>query len=258
MIKFSNVSLTYPNLVQGLKEVSLHIEKQEFVFLVGPTGGGKSSLLKLIYRDAVPTVGKVFVFNRDVAAMRQREVPFYRRKIGVIFQDFLLLPHKNAFQNVAYALEIRGASTKQINTLVPDVLDLVGLSKRMKSFPRELSGGEQQRLCIARALVYKPELLIADEPTGNLDPDTTNEIMDLIQRVNLRGTTVLIATHDASVVNAYRKRTLVVSHGRLIADRGEGGYGPGIPEASLTIPQTRPMTPTLEIAATTPPEFASA
>jgi cell division transport system ATP-binding protein len=232
-------------MVQGLKEVSLHIEKQEFVFLVGPTGGGKSSLLKLIYRDAVPTSGKVFVFNRDVAGMRQREVPFYRRKIGVIFQDFLLLPHKNAFQNVAYALEIRGASTKQINTMVPDVLDLVGLSKRMKSFPRELSGGEQQRLCIARALVYKPDLLLADEPTGNLDPETTNEIMELINRVNQRGTTVVIATHDANVVNHYRKRTLVVSHGRLIADREEGGYGPGIPEVTLTVPAVRPH---LEVA----------
>jgi cell division transport system ATP-binding protein len=249
MIKFSNVSLTYPSLVQGLKEVSLQIEKQEFVFLVGPTGGGKSSLLKLIYRDAVPTTGRVFVFNRDVAAMRMREVPFYRRKIGVIFQDFLLLPHKNAFQNVAYALEIRGKSPKQISSEVQDTLELVGLSKRLKSFPSELSGGEQQRLCIARALVYKPELLLADEPTGNLDPDTTVEIMELINRVNQRGTTVVIATHDASVVNRYRKRTLVVSHGRLIADREEGGYGPDIPENTLTVPRVRPGTnPHLEIA----------
>jgi len=249
MIKFSNVSLTYPSLVQGLKEVNLLIEKQEFVFLVGPTGGGKSSLLKLIYRDAVPTTGRVFVFNRDLSTMRQREVPYYRRKIGVIFQDFLLLPHKNAFQNVAYALEIRGAPVKQINTMVPDVLDLVGLSKRMKSFPRELSGGEQQRLCIARALVYKPELLLADEPTGNLDPDTTAEIMELIQRVNQRGTTVVIATHDVNVVNSYRKRTIVVSHGRLIADRADGGYEPGPLEngAEPTVSRAK-VPPQLEVA----------
>jgi cell division transport system ATP-binding protein len=240
MIKFSNVSLTYPNQVQGLKEVSLHIEKQEFVFLVGPTGGGKSSLLKLIYRDAVPTRGKVFVFNRDISAMRTREIPFHRRKIGVIFQDFLLLPHKNAFQNVAYALEIRGASTRQINQLVPDTLELVGLGKRMKSLPREMSGGEQQRLCIARALVYKPDLLLADEPTGNLDPETTTEIMELILRVNQRGTTVVVATHDATVVDRYRRRTLVVSHGRLIADRGEGGYE--------TEPTPLPPLPKLEAA----------
>lgn len=224
MIKFANVSLVYPNQTVGLREVGFQIEKQEFVFLVGPTGGGKSSILKLIYRDQVPSSGRVFVFNKDITAMRVREIPFHRRRIGMIFQDFLLLPHKTAFQNVAYALEIRGRPTREINTLVPDVLELVGLSRRMKSFPRELSGGEQQRLCIARALVYKPDLLLADEPTGNLDPDTTSEIMELIERVNQRGTTVVVATHDADVVNHYRKRVLAVTQGRLTADRSEGGY----------------------------------
>jgi cell division transport system ATP-binding protein len=224
MIKFVNVGLTYPNMVTSLRDISLLIEKQEFVFIVGPTGGGKSSLLKLIYRDAVATTGKVFVFNRDIKTMPMREIPYHRRRIGVIFQDFLLLPHKNAFSNVSYALEIRGASAKQINSLVPEALEWVGLGKRMKSLPQELSGGEQQRLCIARALVNKPDLLIADEPTGNLDPDTSREIMDLLARINSRGTTVVLATHDENIVNLYRRRTLVISQGKLVADRQEGGY----------------------------------
>lgn len=209
----------------SLRDVSLHIGKQDFVFIVGPTGGGKSSLLRLVYRDAVPTSGKAFIFSRDIANMRLREIPFHRRRIGVIFQDFLLLPQKNAYDNVAYALQIRGATARQIQSLVPEALDWVGLSKKLRSCPDELSGGEKQRLCIARALVNKPDLLLADEPTGNLDPDTSREIMDLIARVNLRGTTVLVATHDEKIVNTYLKRTVVITQGRIIADRPEGGYG---------------------------------
>lgn len=224
MIKFISVSLTYPNLINSLRNVDLHVAKQEFVFVVGPTGGGKSSLLRLIYRDAVATSGKVVVFNKDVSKLRIREIPFHRRRIGVIFQDFLLLPHKSAFDNVAYALQIRGASGRQINQLVPEVLEWVGLSKRMKSNPQQLSGGEQQRVCIARALVNKPDILLADEPTGNLDPDTSREIMDLLVKVNSRGTTVLVATHDENVVNQYRKRTIVISQGRITSDRPQGGY----------------------------------
>jgi cell division transport system ATP-binding protein len=224
MIKLVNVSLTYPNMVSSLREVNLNIEKQEFVFVVGPTGGGKSSLLKLIYRDAVATNGKALVFNKDMAKMRLREIPYHRRRIGVIFQDFLLLPNKNAFDNVAYALQIRGASHSQIRTLVPEVMDWVGLTKKVKCRPHELSGGEQQRVCIARALVNKPDILLADEPTGNLDPDTSRDIMDLLTRVNQRGTTVLAATHDENQVNDFRKRTIVISQGRLVADRQDGGY----------------------------------
>ena len=224
MIKLVNVGLTYPNLVNSLRNVSLHIAKQEFVFIVGPTGGGKSTLMKLIYRDAIPTSGKVFVFNRDVSKLRMREIPFHRRRIGVIFQDFLLLPHKTAFDNVAYALQIRGASGRQINQLVPEVLEWVGLSKRMRSLPHQLSGGEQQRVCIARALVNKPDILLADEPTGNIDPDTSKEIVDLIVRISARGTTVVVATHDERIVNSYRKRTVVISQGGIAADRQDGGY----------------------------------
>lgn len=224
MIKLVNVGLTYPNLVNSLRNVSLHIAKQEFVFIVGPTGGGKSTLMKLVYRDAIPTSGKVFVFNRDVSKLRMREIPFHRRRIGVIFQDFLLLPHKSAFDNVAYALQIRGASGRQINQLVPEVLEWVGLSRRLKSLPHQLSGGEQQRVCIARALVNKPDILLADEPTGNIDPDTSQEIMDLMVRINARGTTVVVATHDERIVNSYRKRTVVISQGVIAADRPDGGY----------------------------------
>lgn len=224
MIKLVNVGLTYPNLVNSLRNVSLHIAKQEFVFIVGPTGGGKSTLMKLVYRDAIPTSGKVFVFNRDVSKLRMREIPFHRRRIGVIFQDFLLLPHKSAFDNVAYALQIRGASGRQINQLVPEVLEWVGLSRRLKSLPHQLSGGEQQRVCIARALVNKPDILLADEPTGNIDPDTSQDIMDLMVRINARGTTVVVATHDERIVNSYRKRTVVISQGVIAADRPDGGY----------------------------------
>lgn len=224
MIKLVDVSLTYPNLVSSLRDVSLHIAKQEFVFIVGPTGGGKSSLLKLIYRDAVATSGKAFVFNKDMAKLRLREIPFHRRRIGVIFQDFLLLANKNAYDNIAYALQIRGASYSQIETLVPEVMEWVGLSKKGKAKPHELSGGEQQRVCIARALVNKPDILLADEPTGNLDPDTSRDIMELLTKVNLRGTTVLVATHDENMVNNFRKRTVVISQGRISADRADGGY----------------------------------
>ncbi|MEZ5339791.1 MAG: cell division ATP-binding protein FtsE [bacterium] len=224
MIKFVNAGLTYPNMATGLKGVNLHIEKQEFAFIVGPTGGGKSSLLKLIYRDAVATEGKVLVFNKEISSLRVREIPYYRRRVGVIFQDFLLLPQKTAYDNVAYALHIRGATQRQISTLVPEVLDWIGLARKLKSYPGEMSGGEQQRLCIARAIVNKPDILLADEPTGNLDPDTSLEIMELITRINERGTTVLVATHDASIVNRFRRRTLVVRNGEVYADRREGGY----------------------------------
>jgi cell division transport system ATP-binding protein len=224
MIKFVNAGLTYPNMVSGLTGVNLHIEKQDFAFIVGPTGGGKSSLLKLIYRDAIATQGSVHVFNKDISTLRVREIPYYRRRVGVIFQDFLLLPHKTAYENVAYALHIRGATQRQISTLVPEVLDWIGLPHKLKSYPTEMSGGEQQRLCIARAIVNKPDILLADEPTGNLDPNTSLEIMELILRINERGTTVLVATHDASIVNKFRRRTLVVSDGQLVADRREGGY----------------------------------
>lgn len=224
MIKFSDVWMGYAAGVPALRGINLHIEKQEFVFIVGVTGGGKSSLLKCIYREVVPQKGKVFVFRKDVTKMAPREIPYLRRRIGVIFQDFLLLPHKTSYANTAYALEARGAPPRMIKQAVPEVLDWVGLSRKMKALPSELSGGEQQRVCIARALINKPDILLADEPTGNLDPGTSIGIIELLQRINSRGTTVVIATHDENVVNQFKTRTVRIEHGRITADRKEGGY----------------------------------
>lgn len=224
MIRFIDVNLAYSKNALALRGVDLHVEKQEFVFLVGSTGGGKSSLLKCIYRELVPQSGRVLVFRKDVARMPPREIPFLRRRIGVIFQDFLLLPQKTVYSNVAFALEVRGASPKIIRQAVPEVLEWVGLSRKHKSYPDELSGGEQQRACIARALVNKPDILLADEPTGNLDPETSVGIIELLQRVNVRGTTLIVATHDENVVNQFRTRTVRLEDGRIISDRREGGY----------------------------------
>jgi len=224
MIRFINVSLSYGNSIKALNSISFEIEKQEFVFLVGSTGGGKSSILRCIYRDVVPQEGKVIVFKKDVAKMSPREVPYLRRRVGVVFQDFLLIPHKDAYANVAYALEVRGASPRTIRQTVPEVLEWVGLSHKMKSYPEELSGGEQQRVCIARAIVNKPEILLADEPTGNLDPETSAGIVELLQKINGRGTTVLIATHDENIVNQFKTRTIRIEHGEMVSDKKEGGY----------------------------------
>jgi len=224
MIRFIDVALAYSRNAPALRGVDLHIQKQEFVFLVGSTGGGKSSLLRCVYREVVPQAGKVFVFRKDVTKMAPREIPFLRRRIGVIFQDFLLLPQKTVYGNVAYALEVRGAPLKVIRQLVPEVLEWVGLSRKLKSLPDELSGGEQQRVCIARALVNKPDILLADEPTGNLDPETSVGIVELLRRINTRGTTVVVATHDENIVNQFRSRTVRIEHGKVISDRDEGGY----------------------------------
>jgi cell division transport system ATP-binding protein len=224
LIKFDDVGLTYSNKVRALRSVTFEVSKQDFVFLVGPTGGGKSSILRLIYRDAIPTHGRVHVFNRDMTKINSREIPYLRRRIGVIFQDFLLIPTKSTFQNVAFALEVKGASHRQIDSLVPEVLEQVGLEKKAKMKPTELSGGEQQRVCIARALVNKPDILLADEPTGNLDPDTSIEIMEIVDRINSRGCTVMVATHDENIVNRFRKRVMTVVAGAITNDTEKGGY----------------------------------
>jgi len=224
LIKFDDVGLTYSNKVRALRSVTFDVAKQDFAFLVGPTGGGKSSILRLIYRDAIPTHGRVHVFNRDITKINSREIPYLRRRIGVIFQDFLLIPTKTTRENVAFALEVKGASQKQIETLVPEVLEQVGLEKKAKMKPTELSGGEQQRVCIARALVNKPDILLADEPTGNLDPDTSIEIMEIVDRINSRGCTVMVATHDENIVNRFRKRVITVVAGAITNDTEKGGY----------------------------------
>lgn len=224
MIRLVDVGLTYKNLVGSLRGVNLHIPKQDFLFIVGPTGGGKSSILKLLYRDVIATEGSVFVFNKEVAKLRAREIPYFRRRIGVIFQDFLLIPTKTAWENVAFALQVQGIRLKQQRQLVPEMLEMVGLLGKFERKPGELSGGEQQRLCIARALVSKPSILIADEPTGNLDPDTSVGIMDLLVKINQRGTTVVVATHDEKIVNEFRRRVVRVEHGRIVSDAPAGTY----------------------------------
>ena len=201
MISLRGVTLTYPNGVRALDAVDLEVAKGSFVFLVGHSGTGKSSLLKLLYREMRPTAGEVTVDNIRVDKLRRSKVPALRRNIGVVFQDFKLLTHKTVWENVAFALQVTGANTKDVKRQVPRSLDLVGLSHKSRMLPSELSGGEQQRTAIARALVNNPKILLCDEPTGNLDPSNTTEIMELLQRINLKGTTVVVATHNAAVVD---------------------------------------------------------
>jgi cell division transport system ATP-binding protein len=208
----------------ALNRVSLDIRKGEFVFIVGQSGAGKSTLIKLLYREEVPSEGQVFVGGRDVARMRRREVPLLRRKIGVVFQDFKLLPDRTVAENVAFALQVTGYSGRDANKAVSQVLSMVGLRNRQNSYPGELSGGEQQRVAIARALVRNPDILIADEPTGNLDPDTSLEIFRLIERANRYGTTVVIATHARHVVDAMRKRVIELKRGSVVRDVRRGAY----------------------------------
>jgi cell division transport system ATP-binding protein len=224
MIELQDVSVVYAGERAALSQVSLRIEKGEFVFIVGPTGAGKSTLLKLLYREEIPTGGKVIVAGQNVTEIRPRDVPFLRRKMGVVFQDFGLLPGKTAFENVAFALRVMGAGRREVRKKVPSALDMVGLTHRCDAFPHQLSGGEQQRIAIARALVNDPPLLLADEPTGNLDPDTSQGIADLLCYINMRGTTVVVATHDKQIVDAARRRVAEFDRGCLVRDEKRGGY----------------------------------
>lgn len=233
MVEVCDLSLVYPNGHRALNEINLTIEKGEFVFLVGSTGSGKSSLLKLFYRELKASSGALYIGGVDLGDLARREVPYLRRSVGVIFQDFRLLGNKTAAENVAYALEITGASKRRIPSRVAGVLELVGLSDKAKRLPGQLSGGEQQRVAIARALVNRPSLLLADEPTGNLDPDSTWDIMQILSRVQNSGTTVVVATHNQSVVDLMRKRVLVMKRGHLVNDLARGsyrldGHGPGL------------------------------
>jgi len=227
MIRFENVTKVYKGDVAALRDVSVEINKGEFVFLVGPSGSGKSTFLKLLLRDEVATEGRVLVAGRDIARLGAWKVPNLRRNIGCVFQDYKLLPNKTVYENVAFALEVIGRPKHIIRTQVPQILDLVGLSKKADSFPTELSGGEQQRVSIARAFVNRPLILLADEPTGNLDPATTVGIMRLLDRINRTGTTVVMATHDQRIVDAMRRRVLELDHGQLVRDQARGVYGVG-------------------------------
>ncbi len=227
MVEFRQVNKVYPNGVCALSDVTLRIEPEDFVFVVGATGTGKSTLTKMIYREGLPSSGLVLVGGRDVSRMPARQVPFLRRRVGVVFQDFKLLPRKTVWENVAFALEVTAAAPAQVEERVDEVLDVVGLGARASAVPGELSGGEQQRVSIARALVHHPPLLVADEPTGNLDPDTSWEIIQLLSRINLRGTTVIVSSHDKTIVDVLRKRVIELDGGVVVRDEERGLYAGG-------------------------------
>lgn len=224
MIYLKNVSKTYPNGTVGLKPTNLTIERGDFVFVTGNSGSGKSTLLKLMLKEVEPTHGKIKINDREITKLRRNQIPYYRRDIGIVFQDFRLLPNKTVYENVAFAMQVVQASPKEIRRSVPVVLGLVGLAKKARCYPHELSGGEQQRTAIARAIVNNSPILIADEPTGNLDPSTSWEIMNFLQDINMRGITVIIATHEREIVNAMKKRVIEVNEGMIIKDTREGGY----------------------------------
>ncbi|MFM7615981.1 MAG: cell division ATP-binding protein FtsE [Actinomycetes bacterium] len=227
MIRFENVSKVYKGDVVALDDVSLEIGKGEFVFLVGPSGSGKSTFLRLLLRDEIATSGRIVVAGRDIASLSNWKVPQLRRNIGTIFQDFKLLPSKTVYENVAFAAEVIGRPRAAIRSQVPQILELVGLNEKADRFPNELSGGEQQRVSIARAFVNRPLILLADEPTGNLDPETTDGIMRLLDRINRTGTTVVMATHDQQMVDRMRRRVIELAHGHLARDQARGVYGVG-------------------------------
>lgn len=224
LIQLQNVTKTYLNGAQALIDVTMRVNKGEFVFLVGPSGAGKSTLTKLLYREEVPTRGQIILNGKNVIRMRPREVPYLRRKIGMVFQDFRLLPKKTVTENVAFALEVTGASNREIKRAVPAVLEMVSLTDKADAFPDHLSGGEQQRVCVARAIVNSPLLLIADEPTGNLDPETSWDLMKLFMAINRRGTTIIMATHAWDIVDDMKKRVIEMSGGRIVRDEEEGAY----------------------------------
>ena len=224
MIEFRNVTKTYNTGTEAVKNANFVIDKGEFAFLVGSSGSGKSTLIKLILKEEEPTSGRIIINGKDTTFLKANRVPFLRRSMGVVFQDFRLLPDKTVYDNVAYGLRIHGEKNEHIRRQVPMVLSLVGLSGKAKMYPHELSGGEQQRVALARALVNNPSMLIADEPTGNLDPDTAWEIMNLLNDINMRGTTVVVATHAKDIVDKMKKRVIHISKGKIIRDDKKGGY----------------------------------
>jgi cell division transport system ATP-binding protein len=227
MIVFENVSKLYDGNVVGLQGVSMHIPKGEFVFLVGPSGSGKSTLIKLVLKELDPSDGRILVAGRNLNTLRRSRVPLLRRNIGCVFQDFKLLPNKTVYENVAYALQVVGENHRSMRRKVPEILNLVGLGDKIASLPSEISGGEQQRVSVARAFVNHPPLLLADEPTGNIDPDTSVGIMQLLLRINRTGTTVVVATHDREMVDRMRKRVIALDSGRLVRDERRGVYDGG-------------------------------
>ena len=225
VIHMTGISKTYSNGSVALSDISVHIGKGEFVFIVGPSGAGKSTFIKLLFREELPSIGELYVNDRDVIALESAEVPYLRRDLGIVFQDFRLLPNKTVYDNVAFAMAVIETPRREIQKRVHHVLDLVGLKHKARTYPAQLSGGEQQRVAIARAIVNSPVVVIADEPTGNLDPDTSWEIMKIFERINKNGTTVVMATHDKMVVDGMKKRVIAIEQGRIARDQEGGQYG---------------------------------
>jgi cell division transport system ATP-binding protein len=224
MISFQNVTKTYPGNFHAVNDVSFVIESGEFVSIVGQSGAGKTTLVKSLIAEEKPTKGKIIIDDLDITMIKRSEVPFLRRQIGVVFQDFKLLPQKTIFENVSFALEMIGANKTRINDIVPQVLAIVGLDRKHDHYPAQLSGGEQQRAVIARALVHRPKILLADEPTGNLDSLNTKDIIDLLLKINEFGTTVILVTHNREVVNNLKKRVITIEQGRIVNDKERGKY----------------------------------
>ena len=225
MLIMSDVSKVYPGGSTALQNVNVHIEPGEFVFVVGPSGAGKSTFIKMLFREVLPTTGSIFVNGVDILSLTPKEIPFMRRQLGIIFQDYRLLPDRTVYENVAFAMQVIEAPHRKIKRQVMNMLDLVGLRHRANAYPNELSGGEQQRIAIARAIVNDPVFVIADEPTGNLDPETSWDIMEIFKEINDTGTTIVMATHDKEVVDAMGKRVIAIEHGRIVRDEKEGVYG---------------------------------
>ncbi len=224
LIEVVDVSKKYSEKIHALENVSLAVDKGEFISIVGPSGAGKSTLVRMLTCEEKPDSGKVLIAGRNIAQLKQHELPYFRRKVGVVFQDFKLLPQKTVYENVAFALEVCDAGLSEINDKVPRILDLVGMLKRRDNLPNELSGGERQRVSIARALVHSPKILIADEPTGNLDPVNAWEIIDLLARINSRGTIVILTTHNKAIVDRLNRRVVLLKNGKVVSDKAKGGY----------------------------------
>lgn len=225
MIYLENITKEYPNSTKALDGVNIHIKPKEFAIIVGRSGAGKSTLIHLITKQEEPSEGNIYVGGINYKDLRKKDIPYIRRKIGVVFQDFKLLPKKTVYENVSYALEVSGVKSAEIKSRVPKILDIVGLGEKAKNFPTELSGGEQQRVAIARALVHQPKILIADEPTGNLDPKTAWGIIDLLKKINEQGgRTVVLTTHNKEIVDKIKKRVITIKNGKVLSDEQEGGY----------------------------------
>ena len=225
MIRMRRVTKVYKGKIYALEDITVDIERGEFVFLVGPSGSGKTTFIKLLIKEEEPTSGQIYIADNNISQLSKWKIPYLRRKMGCVFQDFKLLPHKTVFQNVAFALEVTNKPERLIDQQVPEVLKLVGLGHKLDAFPDELSGGEQQRVSIARAFINRPPMLLCDEPTGNVDPSLTDGIMKLLEHISASGTTIVMATHDREQVNAYRKRVIAMENGRIIRDQDRGVYG---------------------------------